>query len=218
VNVNLKNPDAAIAGAWNINDICFNNYPVENSHGTTIVSVNFTTTINNETKNCTGIRITLDDGITCMIDYQFDDTWTEVCRGNYNNPTSGNWYYESARNVDFGADPQLVSSAFKEWLIANATRIEETVEEYDGTVLFLISFTIDETEYQALEGMTWAEWVDSSYNTGGFNLDGAWSNYVQSATKDYYIVLDDTNVANTATISTIAYTTRYIQHNGGPNN
>lgn len=31
-----------------------------------------------------------------------------------------------------------------------------------------ISFTIDGTSYQAEEGMTWAEWVASSYNTDGF--------------------------------------------------
>lgn len=29
----------------------------------------------------------------------------------------------------------------------------------------LISFTIDGTSYQAEEGMTWAQWVNSSYNT-----------------------------------------------------
>lgn len=29
----------------------------------------------------------------------------------------------------------------------------------------LISFTIDETAYQAEEGMTWGEWVESDYNT-----------------------------------------------------
>jgi hypothetical protein len=28
----------------------------------------------------------------------------------------------------------------------------------------LITFTIDGTEYQAEEGMTWGEWVDSEYN------------------------------------------------------
>ena len=32
----------------------------------------------------------------------------------------------------------------------------------------IISFTIDGTSYQAEEGMTWAEWVASSYNTGDF--------------------------------------------------
>lgn len=32
----------------------------------------------------------------------------------------------------------------------------------------LITFTIDGTEYQAVEGMTWEEWVNSDYNTYGF--------------------------------------------------
>ena len=32
----------------------------------------------------------------------------------------------------------------------------------------IISFTVDSATYQAEEGMTWAEWVASSYNTGGF--------------------------------------------------
>ena len=31
-----------------------------------------------------------------------------------------------------------------------------------------ITFTIGNTEYQAAEGMTWREWVNSSYNTGGY--------------------------------------------------
>jgi hypothetical protein len=34
-------------------------------------------------------------------------------------------------------------------------------EEPEGN---LITFTIDGTEYQAEEGMTWGEWVDSEYN------------------------------------------------------
>lgn len=34
----------------------------------------------------------------------------------------------------------------------------------------LISFTIEGTSYQAEEGMTWVDWVASSYNTGGFNI------------------------------------------------
>lgn len=36
----------------------------------------------------------------------------------------------------------------------------------------LISFNIDSTSYQAEEGMTWGDWVDSEYNTDGFFIDG----------------------------------------------
>ena len=31
-----------------------------------------------------------------------------------------------------------------------------------------ISFTIEGTSYQAEEGMTWKEWINSDYNTDGF--------------------------------------------------
>lgn len=34
----------------------------------------------------------------------------------------------------------------------------------------LIKFTIDGTEYQAKEGMVWAEWIESEYNTNAFFL------------------------------------------------
>lgn len=34
----------------------------------------------------------------------------------------------------------------------------------------LITFTIAGTTYQAIDGMTWGEWVDSEYNTGGFYI------------------------------------------------
>lgn len=36
----------------------------------------------------------------------------------------------------------------------------------------LISFSIDDGTFQAEEGMTWAEWVDSAYNTDAFSSDG----------------------------------------------
>ena len=35
----------------------------------------------------------------------------------------------------------------------------------------LITFTIDETEYQAIDGMTWSQWVNSEYNTDGYKIN-----------------------------------------------
>ena len=35
-----------------------------------------------------------------------------------------------------------------------------------------ITFTISGTEYTAEEGMTWAEWCNSEYNTAGFEVEG----------------------------------------------
>lgn len=43
------------------------------------------------------------------------------------------------------------------WLKANGKRV--------------ITFTIEGTTYYAEDGMTWGEWVESEYNTGGFYID-----------------------------------------------
>lgn len=42
----------------------------------------------------------------------------------------------------------------------------------------LITFTINGTSYQAEEGMTWGEWVNSSYNTGGFVINTGYENTI----------------------------------------
>ena len=42
----------------------------------------------------------------------------------------------------------------------------------DGGNSSTITFTIAGTSYQAEEGMTWVEWVSSSYNTGGYTYNG----------------------------------------------
>lgn len=51
----------------------------------------------------------------------------------------------------------------------------------------LISFTIDGTSYQAEEGMTWGEWVNSSYDTGNFYTIG--TNVCQKPGADVYAVV-----------------------------
>jgi hypothetical protein len=38
----------------------------------------------------------------------------------------------------------------------------------------LISFTIDGVSYQAEDGMTWGEWVNSDYNTGGWAIQSTY--------------------------------------------
>lgn len=62
----------------------------------------------------------------------------------------------------------------------------EVTEEYDGLVLIatLIKFTIDGEEYQAEQGMTWAQWCESDYNSLGVYVNG---NYVVGTTSGYYI-------------------------------
>ena len=65
--------------------------------------------------------------------------------------------------------------------------------EYVSLGIKLISFTIDGTTYQAVEGMTWADWVaDANYNTGGFNFVGGWGDLVHK-TSSYYVYNITTN-------------------------
>lgn len=58
----------------------------------------------------------------------------------------------------------------------------------------LISFTISDVTYQAEEGMTWAEWVDSEYNVNqGYRLSG---NLIIKSTEPYSVA----EVTGTTTI------------------
>lgn len=61
----------------------------------------------------------------------------------------------------------------------------ETTENYENGALYLldstfIEFTVNDTPYRAVSGMTWAEWVASEYNPGNFFLqdgdDHVWYN------------------------------------------
>ena len=91
--------------------------------------------------------------------------------------------------------------------------------EYKDTVTFTIAvkdapvttinFTIGEDTYQAEEGMTWAEWIESAYNNGGFYSanesvywgEGFWfilCNYGKTPSDDdYYVNAADVIQANT---------------------
>ena len=69
----------------------------------------------------------------------------------------------------------------------------------------LISFTIESTTYQAEAGMTWGQWVDSKYNTGGFTSSG---NLIHGPNIHYLIYNDSqgTSLVNaTDTISSKEY-------------
>lgn len=68
---------------------------------------------------------------------------------------------EEYRTITF--DGPVTDASLLAWLQANATK-------QGGATL--INFTINGTSYQAEQGMTWQQWVDSSYNTGGFTVLG----------------------------------------------
>ena len=54
----------------------------------------------------------------------------------------------------------------------------------------LISFVVDSTTYQSEEGMTLAEWVNSSYNTGNFTINSEFCN----SASGYYPVNNETAI------------------------
>lgn len=57
----------------------------------------------------------------------------------------------------------------------------------------LISFTIVGTDYHAEEGMTWAEWIDSSYNTDGFAIKESNGEYMVVNSSDWWLCDADSN-------------------------
>lgn len=64
----------------------------------------------------------------------------------------------------------------------------------------LISFAIDGTTYQAEEGMTWAEWVESEYNTDGLYDVLSTNGSIVRTDKPFYMYLNSSVVYNVDTI------------------
>lgn len=46
--------------------------------------------------------------------------------------------------------------------------IAQIYDALESKLYVFINFTVDGVSYKAREGMTWGEWIDSKYNTGGF--------------------------------------------------
>lgn len=76
----------------------------------------------------------------------------------------------------------------------------------------LISFTIAGTSYQAEEGMTWEQWVNSSYNTGGYIVSGD-SIYKPSGRQGF--VYDNVVMSDVKVTDTIISSRAYIVQTGG---
>lgn len=80
----------------------------------------------------------------------------------------------------------------------------------NGTAVSLIEFTIAGTSYFAENGMTWQDWVDSRYNTGGFYVksnSGGGSDFISNGSirvgildenkiSDYYVTPEQVILAN----------------------
>lgn len=81
--------------------------------------------------------------------------------------------------------------------------------------VIMISFTIDDTTYQAESGMTWFEWLNSEYNIGGFYTDsGLITNIV-----GYGVSLDGTFIClQDSIIGGAAYSLMNCGNSGGSDN
>lgn len=183
--------------------------------------------------------------------YQFA---TDTLSGGWSE-TNGSY----VRKISFGPTPQSASKWFYDWFTANAVKQEvqiwyngillATIEEGQTVILHTngkkaitdivienavvhssrISFTINDTTYYAEEGMTWAEWVESEYNTGGFE-PGAWTDLVRVPNSGYYIYDESTSTFACLTsepngpgyvntdpniTANTAYTLKYLEHSNG---
>ena len=85
-----------------------------------------------------------------------------------------------------------------------------SVPEWDGTLTKLITFTIDGTKYQAVEDMTWGEWVaDTNYNTDGYTVEAISIGHciAKPNASTFVCINNDFVVSNENIISNGEYTT-----------
>ena len=98
-------------------------------------------------------------------------------------------------------------------VVVTAPKMGGPVEEWDGSYTVsggTISFTIDGVSYEAEDVMTWEQWCNSEYNTGGIFIEAGFvrKGYLIVAANGYgYVKPADTIIANTA----------YVLANGGAN-
>ena len=64
-----------------------------------------------------------------------------------------------------------------------------------------ITFTINGTEYQAEEGMTWTEWIESDYNPGDFSIYGGLYVAKGEMMVEYWLTNEYYKVSKSQTIS-----------------
>lgn len=79
----------------------------------------------------------------------------------------------------------------------------------------LITFTIDGTQYNAEEGMTWGEWCNSSYNTYGYVID--YNGYIAAGVGHDYVAFSGSLVKSTDVIINNKNYTHHDVGTGGSN-
>lgn len=111
-------------------------------------------------------------GEWCNSDFDFNDVYSEellkiIENGDINHAVSTNGILADIL-------PSMEITANGEYKLTG----------YPDATPTLITFTIDGTEYQAEQGMTWEQWCESDYNSLDVYVNG---NYVVGTTSGYYI-------------------------------
>lgn len=99
---------------------------------------------------------------------------TEAKSGNYEMATSSSWptegyiFNSTLSKCENGGELAWDDTNKKVLMSGN---MSDKCYVYFDKEAPKISFTIDGTVYNAEEGMLWNKWVDSIYNTSGFNIE-----------------------------------------------
>lgn len=75
-----------------------------------------------------------------------------------------NWVYNVSSTGTFIKHPDMTSLSSDANGIPKGWTVEDNQDSENDSSKNLITFTIDDVEYQAEDGMTWGEWVESEYN------------------------------------------------------
>lgn len=118
----------------------------------------------------------------------------------------------------FYKENEIVNSETSKIIKCKNQKFEDNLIVKFVEVVNLITFTINSTLYQAEEGMTWEEWIDSSYNIDGFHRAQNLADGVQT-TGDYFIYTSDQTFVERADniIEYHAYILKYVNTTGGSN-
>jgi len=161
-----------------------------------------------------GVRLKKGEYIEVTVASDFEMTSTEGATLAYTITAEDAAVANNGVVATFGTDKNAQSTT-----IHIAAGDPDYAGDYSDTVAFTISvqqaapaiinFTIGGDPYQAEEGMTWAQWVESAYNNGGFYSvnesvywgEGFWfilCNYGKTPNDDdYYVNAADVIQANT---------------------
>ena len=123
-----------------------------------------------------GVRLLKNEYIEVTVASDFEMTTEQGAALDYTITAEGAAVANNGVVATFGTDKNAQSTT-----IHIAANDPYFAGEYKDTVTFtvavkdmpkpLISFTIDGTSYQAEEGMTWGDWVNSEYDNDEFRVD-----------------------------------------------